>query len=206
MLAPIETATTNEADRLPPLSGRYGIIRWTDSEYSPGGVHNHGARRYHSLYSTPGQRVDMKPTDRKRFMPPSGVRVRLQGYPGRPRRRGSPVRSLGVVVLIVTVLGVTAVFRHLPRGAGEGKPAAAHTGVSDASQPQQRVSAPLSAPSPAVSPEPAVHVQPAAPAISPSSPPPAPVSGVTSALLNAAMFRSLHRRARASSAGRRFRI
>lgn len=109
----------------------------------------------------------MKPAARKRFISPSGVRVRLQGYPGRPRRRGSSARSLGVVVLIVTVLGVTVVSRHLPRGAGEGKPATAHTGVSYASKPQRRVSAPSSAPSPVVSPEPAVRVQPAAPTVSP---------------------------------------
>ena len=91
-------------------------------------------------------------------MPPSGVRVRLQGYPGKPRRRGSPARSLGVVVLIVMAVGVTAVVRHLPRGAGEGKPAAAPAGGSDVSKPL-RMSAPLSVSAPVVSPAAAVPRQ-----------------------------------------------
>jgi len=104
-------------------------------------------------------------------MPPSGVHVRLQGYPGKPRRRGSPARSLGVVVLIVTAVGVTMVFRHLPRGAGEGKPAAAPAGGSNVSKPQQRTSAPLTVSAPVVSP---------AAAVPPRSQPPAvlqPASG-----------------------------
>jgi cell division protein FtsN len=95
-------------------------------------------------------------------MPPSGVRVRLQGYPARPRRTGSPARSLGVMALIVIAVGATLVFRHVPRGAGEGKPASG----SGVSKPQRRVSAPLSLPSPAASPALAVPAKPAAPAAS----------------------------------------
>ena len=98
-------------------------------------------------------------------MPSSGVRVRLQGYP-RPRRRGSPARSLGVMALIVIAVGVTLVVRHLPRGAGEGKPPAAPAGGPGVSKPQQRVSAPLSVSSPAASPGLAVPARPAAPAAS----------------------------------------
>jgi cell division septation protein DedD len=112
----------------------------------------------------------MKPVDRKRLMPSSGVRVRLQGYPGKPRRRPSPARSFGVVVLIVTAVGVAAVFRHLPRGAGEGKPTAAPAARSDVSKPQQRVPASRPASPRAVSPDPAVRTKSTAPAASPPRP------------------------------------
>lgn len=100
-------------------------------------------------------------------MPLSGVRVRLQGYPGKPRRRASPARSLGVVVLIVVAVGVAAVFRHLPHGAGEGKPAGAPASRSDSSKPQQRASAPRSVSPPAVSPGPAVSKSASPPPVSP---------------------------------------
>ena len=102
-------------------------------------------------------------------MASSGVRVRLQGYPGKPRRRVSPARSLGVVVLIVTAVGVTTVFRHLPRGAGEGKPAVAPADRSAVSKPQLRDSAPIS-PSPPVSTDLAVSAKSAAPAAPRSRP------------------------------------
>ncbi len=105
----------------------------------------------------------MRPIDRKRLKPPSGVRVRLQGHPGKPRGRSSRGRSLGVVMLIVAAAGVTAVSRLLPHGAGESKAPAVPVGGAHVSKPQGRASAPVSGSAPTASPMPAVSAKPAAP-------------------------------------------
>lgn len=120
----------------------------------------------------------MKPADKKPPMSSSGVAVRLQGYGGARRQHASPWRRLGAVVLIGMAVAVTAVFRHLSHGSGEGQPMAATrpTGASEVSKPEPAPAVPTSVSPQAISTDLAVRTESAAPA---AAPPRADGSGVS---------------------------
>lgn len=84
----------------------------------------------------------MTQRDRKSLQFSSAGAVRLKGYGRRSRQRSAPWLRLGAMALIVLSVAVVMIFRHLPRGAGEGPPLAAAPQLNPASAFSTSVAAP----------------------------------------------------------------